>query len=571
MNSVAPYTTRRSAGTSRSAISPKRTVSSRHPKPKSRSGARRRPRPKSCGERRRNGRRDGGSGEARAFRRRIARRPARPWARRSPRACRPTSDAASTRRARSSRTNSPVSSPRRRPIMRPCATPVSRRRRRGDLRAAPRVLAQIDARQMPLHARGAAVPERLVAVAAAAHAGEGQQSRHRRRQCASARQRRARRDRRGSRDAKEHELAGRSQGARADLQGARRKHEICALQSRIRRRKGWPQGQCRRSGSRENIRRPMGASPTKRRTARFRPRGALAGGLRRDRHAARRHTAGEGARVAARGPGRAADRGFRRLARSRPRRSSSCISRRAGSPSRPRRWKSSCPNSKRASGSARWSTGRNSRRGATRNFPDREQPTGEILDRLPSPRADRHATPEQREEALRIAGVRNPTVVRVQNEMRKVVNNLIEALRQAGSDPGGARARSRQVEARARGDQRGHARQGAHARESARPIWSPMGSPIRRTTTSRNGCCGRNAASDAPTPATRSASPISSAAIRASRSSTSGRARNRSIIPCATRRCAARTSISPRAIAFRSSFFRGGPTTGRRRRIASGK
>ena len=58
-------------------------------------------------------------------------------------------------------------------------------------------------------------------------------------------------------------------------------------------------------------------------------------------------------------------------------------------------------------------------------FPERDQATGEILDRLPSPRADRDATYEQREEAARIATVRNPTVVRVQNELRKVVNNLI--------------------------------------------------------------------------------------------------------------------------------------------------
>lgn len=59
------------------------------------------------------------------------------------------------------------------------------------------------------------------------------------------------------------------------------------------------------------------------------------------------------------------------------------------------------------------------------NFPDREQPTGEILAKLPSPRADKHATYDQREEAKRIASLRNPTVVRVQNELRKVVNNLI--------------------------------------------------------------------------------------------------------------------------------------------------
>ena len=59
------------------------------------------------------------------------------------------------------------------------------------------------------------------------------------------------------------------------------------------------------------------------------------------------------------------------------------------------------------------------------NFPQGDQPTGEAIDRLPSPRGDRKATRAQREEAERIASVRNPTVVRVQNEMRKVVNNLI--------------------------------------------------------------------------------------------------------------------------------------------------
>ena len=59
------------------------------------------------------------------------------------------------------------------------------------------------------------------------------------------------------------------------------------------------------------------------------------------------------------------------------------------------------------------------------HFPQRDQPTGEVIDRLPSPRADRKATYAQREEAQRIGTVRNPTVVRVQNELRKVVNNLI--------------------------------------------------------------------------------------------------------------------------------------------------
>lgn len=59
------------------------------------------------------------------------------------------------------------------------------------------------------------------------------------------------------------------------------------------------------------------------------------------------------------------------------------------------------------------------------HFPNRHQPTGEILDLLPSPRADRRATPAQREESKRIAALRNPTVVRIQNELRKVVNNLV--------------------------------------------------------------------------------------------------------------------------------------------------
>ena len=52
-----------------------------------------------------------------------------------------------------------------------------------------------------------------------------------------------------------------------------------------------------------------------------------------------------------------------------------------------------------------------------RNFPYRHQATGEILDRLPSPK--------DKDEAQRIRNIRNPTVIRVQNELRKVVNNLI--------------------------------------------------------------------------------------------------------------------------------------------------
>ncbi len=52
------------------------------------------------------------------------------------------------------------------------------------------------------------------------------------------------------------------------------------------------------------------------------------------------------------------------------------------------------------------------------HFPNRVQATGEILDKLQSP-----AHPD---EAARMKQVRNPTVVRVQNELRKVVNNLID-------------------------------------------------------------------------------------------------------------------------------------------------
>ena len=50
-------------------------------------------------------------------------------------------------------------------------------------------------------------------------------------------------------------------------------------------------------------------------------------------------------------------------------------------------------------------------------FPLRNRPTGEVLDRLPSP-ADR-------EEGRRLSRLRNPTVARTRNELRKVVNNLI--------------------------------------------------------------------------------------------------------------------------------------------------
>ena len=51
-------------------------------------------------------------------------------------------------------------------------------------------------------------------------------------------------------------------------------------------------------------------------------------------------------------------------------------------------------------------------------FPERTQPTGEVMDRLPSP--------ANKDERDRIAKLRNPTVVRTRNELRKVVNNLID-------------------------------------------------------------------------------------------------------------------------------------------------
>ena len=51
-------------------------------------------------------------------------------------------------------------------------------------------------------------------------------------------------------------------------------------------------------------------------------------------------------------------------------------------------------------------------------FPGRAQPTGEVFDRLPSP--------AEREEREHVASLRNPTVARTRNELRKVVNNLID-------------------------------------------------------------------------------------------------------------------------------------------------
>ena len=54
----------------------------------------------------------------------------------------------------------------------------------------------------------------------------------------------------------------------------------------------------------------------------------------------------------------------------------------------------------------------------TETFPGRDQPTGEVFDRLPSP--------AEREEREHVASLRNPTVARARNELRKVVNNLID-------------------------------------------------------------------------------------------------------------------------------------------------
>ncbi|MDE2963145.1 MAG: hypothetical protein OXU26_04475, partial [Acidobacteriota bacterium] len=51
-------------------------------------------------------------------------------------------------------------------------------------------------------------------------------------------------------------------------------------------------------------------------------------------------------------------------------------------------------------------------------FPGRTRPANKVLDKLPSP-----ADPE---ESNRISGLRNPTAVRTRNELRKVVNNLID-------------------------------------------------------------------------------------------------------------------------------------------------
>ncbi|MBV8971696.1 MAG: type II CRISPR RNA-guided endonuclease Cas9 [Sphingomonadaceae bacterium] len=62
-------------------------------------------------------------------------------------------------------------------------------------------------------------------------------------------------------------------------------------------------------------------------------------------------------------------------------------------------------------------------------FPDRDRPTGQVLDRLPSPARKKlvNGNGWDTEEQDRIKAIRNPTVARTQNELRKVVNNLIDA------------------------------------------------------------------------------------------------------------------------------------------------
>jgi CRISPR-associated endonuclease Csn1 len=58
-------------------------------------------------------------------------------------------------------------------------------------------------------------------------------------------------------------------------------------------------------------------------------------------------------------------------------------------------------------------------------FPARAQPTGSWVDRLPTPGDPKKRPHGSQEEIDRQKSVRNPTVLRVQNELRKVVNNLI--------------------------------------------------------------------------------------------------------------------------------------------------
>ena len=60
-------------------------------------------------------------------------------------------------------------------------------------------------------------------------------------------------------------------------------------------------------------------------------------------------------------------------------------------------------------------------------FPNRLQPTGSWVDRLPTAADPKRRPHGSKDEIDRQKSVRNPTVLRVQNELRKVVNNLIAA------------------------------------------------------------------------------------------------------------------------------------------------
>jgi CRISPR-associated endonuclease Csn1 len=162
-------------------------------------------------------------------------------------------------------------------------------------------------------------------------------------------------------------------------------------------------------------------------------------------------------------------------------------------------------------------------------FPQRAQPTGQILDRLPSP------TKKHPEEMNRIATVRNPTVVRVQNELRKVVNNLIslygkpDLIRVELTREVGKSKREREEM------QAGQRRQEKRRRNAATDLRDKGIEPHGRV--SRNGCCGRNAESLIPTPDARSPS-MPCSGQPSSTSSTSGRAANASTTASPTRRCA---------------------------------
>src|SRR5215472_3162803 len=98
---------------------------------------------------------------------------------------------------------------------------VSRSDRGDDLCAAAGLLAQEHARAMPADARRTLVSERLVAVAAAAHARKTEQFGARRRQCTFPRRRRARRDTRKTSVAGVDDLAGCACCAQTRLQEAR--------------------------------------------------------------------------------------------------------------------------------------------------------------------------------------------------------------------------------------------------------------------------------------------------------------------------------------------------------------